>query len=115
MKHAHQCTTVSTEMSSPQALNNNLNFFYTIEIMILVVPQYSASRIQRQTTPIPTPDRTNSQRQTPATYHVGFHQDGGLQGQLLFLLDVVGSVAQLLLHHAHRLKVRRVVEGVASQ
>lgn len=48
-------------------------------------------------------------------YRVWFHQHGGLQSQLLLLLDVVANVAQLLFHHAHRLKVCRVVEGVTSQ
>lgn len=49
------------------------------------------------------------------TDRVGLNQHGGLQRQLLLLLDVVAHVAQLLLHHAHSLKVRRVVEGVAPQ
>lgn len=49
------------------------------------------------------------------TNRVGLHQHGGLQRQLLLLLDVVAHVAQLLLHHPHRLKVRRVVEGVTAQ
>ena len=49
------------------------------------------------------------------TDRVGLHQHGGLQSQLLLLLDVVAHVAQLLLHHPDRLKVGRVVEGVAPQ
>lgn len=48
-------------------------------------------------------------------HRVRFHQHGGLQGQFLLLLDVVAHVAQLLLHHPHRFKVCRVVEGVAPQ
>lgn len=48
-------------------------------------------------------------------YRIRFHQNSGLQSQLLLLLDVVAHVAQLLLHHANRLKVCRMVEGVASQ
>ena len=48
-------------------------------------------------------------------YRVRLHQDGGLVGEPLLLLDVVAHVAQFLLHHAHRLKVGRVVEGIASQ
>lgn len=48
-------------------------------------------------------------------YRVRFHQHGGLQGQLLLLLDVVAHIAQLLLHHTHRLKVCRVVEGITPQ
>lgn len=48
-------------------------------------------------------------------YREGLHQIGGLCGQTLLLLDVVPHVAELLLQHAHRLKVRRVVEGVASE
>lgn len=43
------------------------------------------------------------------------NKDGGLGGQLLFLLNVVAHVAQLFLHHPHGLKVRRVVEGIAPQ
>jgi len=48
-------------------------------------------------------------------YREGLHQHGGLIGQALLLRDVVAHVAQLLLQHAHRLKVRRVVEGVAPE
>lgn len=49
------------------------------------------------------------------TDRVGLHQYGGLQSKLLFLLDVVSHVAELLLHHAYRLEVCRMVEGVTSQ
>lgn len=49
------------------------------------------------------------------TDRVGLHQYGGLQGELLLLLDVVSHVAEILLHHAHRLEVCRMVEGVTSQ
>lgn len=49
------------------------------------------------------------------TYREHLHQIGGLCGQALLLLDVVPHVAKLLLQHAHRLKVRRMVEGVASE
>lgn len=47
-------------------------------------------------------------------HSVGLDQHSGLQRKFLFLLDVVAHVAQLLLHHPHRLKVSRVVEGVTS-
>ena len=50
-----------------------------------------------------------------AEYREGLHQHGGLVGQPLLLLDVVAHIAQLLLQHAHRLKVGRVVEGVAPE
>lgn len=53
--------------------------------------------------------------QSHKTDRVGFHQYGGLQSKLLLLLDVVSHVAELLLHHAHRLEICRVVEGVTSQ
>lgn len=48
-------------------------------------------------------------------YRVRLHQHGGLQRKLLLLLDVIAHVTQLLLHHPHRLEVRRVVEGVTPQ
>lgn len=53
--------------------------------------------------------------QFSTTDRVRLDQHSRLQRQLLLLLDVVTDVAQLLLHHPHRLKVRRVVEGVTSQ
>lgn len=43
------------------------------------------------------------------------HQIGRLCGQMLLLLDVVPHIAELLLQHAHRLKVRRMVEGIAPE
>lgn len=49
------------------------------------------------------------------TDRVRLDQHCRLQRQLLLLLDVIADVAELLLHHPHRLKVRRVVEGVTSQ
>lgn len=51
----------------------------------------------------------------PPTYRERLHQVGGLGGQPLLLFDVVRHVAELLLQHAHRLKVGGVVEGVAAQ
>ena len=42
-------------------------------------------------------------------------EEGSLLGELLLGVDVVRHVAQLLLHHPHRLEVGRVVERVASQ
>lgn len=52
---------------------------------------------------------------SPIRQLVALHQHGGLIRELLFLLDIVAHVAQLLLHDAHSLEVCRVVEGVAPQ
>lgn len=49
------------------------------------------------------------------TDRVRLDQHCCLQCQLLLLFDVITDVAKLLLHHPHRLKVRRVVEGITSQ
>ena len=46
---------------------------------------------------------------------VWLDEEGGLLGELLLGHDVVADVAELLLHHAHRLEVGRVVERVAAQ
>lgn len=48
-------------------------------------------------------------------YHVRMDEDGGVQGQLLFLLDVVRHVAQLLFHHSHCLEIGSMVESVTPQ
>ena len=45
---------------------------------------------------------------------VGFHQDGGVLGELLVQLQVVGDVAELLLDLAHRFEVGRPVQGVTA-
>lgn len=49
------------------------------------------------------------------THLVRLHQVGGLGGQALLLLDVVSHIAELLLQHAHRLKVGRMVEGITAE
>ena len=49
------------------------------------------------------------------TDRVRLHENCGLQCQLLFLLDIVCYIRQLLLHHTDGLKVGRVVERVAAQ
>lgn len=49
------------------------------------------------------------------SYRECLHQIGRLRGQTLLLLNVVAHVAELLLQLAHRLKVRRMVEGVPPQ
>ena len=43
------------------------------------------------------------------------HQEGGLLGQLLLGVDVVGHVAELLLHHSHSLEVGSVVKCIALE
>lgn len=43
------------------------------------------------------------------------HKNGGVEGEVAFAVDVVGGVAQLLLHLAHGLKVRGPVKRVAGQ
>jgi len=43
------------------------------------------------------------------------NKEGGLLRELLFGGDVVSDVAKLLLHHADRLEVGGLVEGVAAQ
>ncbi|CAN8009736.1 unnamed protein product [Ixodes pacificus] len=54
-------------------------------------------------------------REPRGTHSVGFYEEGGLKGQLLVLLHVVADEAELLLDHAHCLKVCRVVEHIATQ
>lgn len=54
-------------------------------------------------------------RRTMSPYREELVEHGGLQRESLLLLDVVGHVAQLLLHLSDRLEVRRVVEGVAAE
>ena len=49
------------------------------------------------------------------THRVRLDEDGRLERQFLFGFDVVADVAEFLLELAHRLKVGRVVEGVAPQ
>lgn len=51
----------------------------------------------------------------PGTYRVLLNEDRGLESELLFLIDVITDVAQLLLHQTNRLEVGRVIEGVATQ
>merc|ERR1711892_1001664 len=46
---------------------------------------------------------------------VQLHQECCLLGQLLFGMDVVAHIAQLLLHHAHRLEISCVVKGISSE
>ena len=48
-------------------------------------------------------------------YHVRLNENSGFQCQFLFLLNIVGHVAELLLHHSDGLKISRVVEGIATQ
>ena len=43
------------------------------------------------------------------------YQEGRLLGQLLLRVDVVGHVAELLLHHSHRLEVCCVIKCVSLE
>lgn len=58
--------------------------------------------------------RQNKLKLAP-TYRECLHQVSGLCGQMLLLLNVVCHIAELLLQHAHGLKVSSVVEGVAAK
>ena len=51
----------------------------------------------------------------PVRESVVLHQEGGLLGQLLLGVDVVGHVAELLLHHPHRFEVGGVIECIALE
>lgn len=50
-----------------------------------------------------------------STHRVRLHQVSRLCGQALLLLNVVSHIAELLLQHAHSLKVGSVVEGITAQ
>ena len=51
----------------------------------------------------------------PVRKSVVLHQERRLLGQLLLGVDVVGHVAELLLHHPHSLEVGGVIKCVALQ
>ena len=51
----------------------------------------------------------------PVWQGVLLHQECGLLSQLLLGMNVVANIAELLLHHPHRLEVSRVVEGIPPQ
>ena len=52
---------------------------------------------------------------SPVGQSVVLHQEGCLLGQFLLCVNVVGHVAELLLHHPHSLEVCRVIKCIALQ